>query len=137
MQCLSIWLSNTEIFLSPNCLPGTLLVPSDVVESSEALAETANVWRMQVKDFNVFHAQHEFKIDILALAQGEPEGLCWVDADGNEIEDDNVGEVEIYGEGDALPTLVVDTNTRTVKQVGDNETFPYVCQFPEPSEGNQ
>ena len=28
--------------------PGTLLLPSDVAESAEALADTANVWRMQV-----------------------------------------------------------------------------------------
>ena len=67
--------------------------------------------------------------------QAKPDGLCWVDVDGNEIDDSNIGEVEVYGEGEQLPTLVVDTNTRIVKQVGENETFPYICQFAKPVEG--
>ena len=61
--------------------------------------------------------------------------MCWVDANGNEVSNENIGPVEVYGEGEAVPTLVVDANQGVVKQVGDNETYPYICQSAVPQEG--
>ena len=69
------------------------------------------------------------------FAQGKPDGTCWKDANGNELESGGVlGEIDLYDDG-AAPTLAAELNPKSVWQVGEDEALRSICQYQAPQEG--
>ena len=72
--------------------------------------------------------------------QGRPEGTCWLDSEGNEIDE---LDIDVFGGGAASsqPTLVLDTNyfddeeEDIIKTVGEDELVPFVCKVDIPESG--
>ena len=53
-----------------------------------------------------------------SFRKGEPHGICWRDADGNEIEkeDISVGMSEVFADGNQLPFMALSQGDNIVMQ---------------------
>ena len=92
-------------------------------------------WTMQVTLWNLPWTDCQLGIMITSIShyisQGLPQGICWMDGEGNELPESlGVGDVELYQEGEELPTLAIDTNNGGIVQVGGTEKLPFICELP-------
>ena len=106
---------------------GQLILPSDLDEAVQALAPMIGAWRMQVSFLPC--ALSLWVYTEVIIWQGEPEGICWIDGDGNEVDDSlGVNSADFEQEGEDTPTLVVYNANHTIIQVGDSEKVPFICE---------